>query len=145
MFTKPTVGKSVTVKLNFSDYLKFASVTARYANAISTVTGSVVDSEEFDDPSSFRIQTGNVKIPVAIIPLKNVTNLEYVDGNIAHQQEEIKPEQETESWLVQGSGTSTYTVTRTGNQWHCECKGFSFRSQCKHINTKKVDVFRKSV
>ena len=139
MFTKPTTGKSVTVKLDFSDYLKFASVTARYANAISTITGRVIDSQEFDDPASFRIQTGDTKIPVAIVPLINVTNLEYVNGDLVQEREEVKPETESESWSVKGSGTNMYTVTRTGSQWHCECKGFSFRAQCKHINEKKAN------
>ena len=34
--------------------------------------------------------------------------------------------------------TSTYTVTFSRGQWHCDCQGFKFRKTCSHIKQVKL-------
>ena len=39
---------------------------------------------------------------------------------------------------VKGSKGKTYNVTKTGPSWKCECRGFQFRQDCKHIQNLKI-------
>ena len=39
---------------------------------------------------------------------------------------------------VKGSKGKTYKVTKTGPTWKCECRGFQFRQDCKHIQNLKI-------
>ncbi len=39
---------------------------------------------------------------------------------------------------VKGSKGQKYTVTKTGHSWKCECRGFQFRQDCKHIQNLKI-------
>ena len=41
---------------------------------------------------------------------------------------------------VTGSKGKKYTVTKTGSTWKCECRGFAFRRDCKHIANLKILV-----
>ena len=44
----------------------------------------------------------------------------------------------TKTIEVKGSKGKTYKVTKTGPTWKCECRGFQFRSDCKHIQNLKI-------
>jgi len=39
---------------------------------------------------------------------------------------------------VKGSKGQKYTVTKAGRSWKCECRGFQFRQDCKHIQNLKI-------
>jgi hypothetical protein len=39
---------------------------------------------------------------------------------------------------VKGSKGQTYKVTKTGPSWNCECRGFAYRRDCKHIQNLKI-------
>jgi hypothetical protein len=39
---------------------------------------------------------------------------------------------------VKGSKGNTYKVTNNGTKWKCECRGFQFRQDCKHIQSLKI-------
>ena len=39
---------------------------------------------------------------------------------------------------VLGSKGQKYKVTKTGPTWKCECRGFQFRQDCKHIQNLKI-------
>ena len=54
----------------------------------------------------------------------------YWDSNYSDE-----PEKTIE---VQGSKGKTYKVTKTGPSWKCECRGFQFRQDCKHIQNLKI-------
>jgi len=41
---------------------------------------------------------------------------------------------------VKGSKGATYKVTKTGPSWKCECRGFQFRQDCKHIQNLKIVI-----
>jgi hypothetical protein len=48
-------------------------------------------------------------------------------------------EEEVKSIQVKGSKGNTYTVTKQGDKWKCQCSGFQFRGKCKHItNLQKL-------
>ena len=142
MFARPDVGKTVTVTTDWSDHYAGYCETIRITQSEKTRTGVVVESTHFDDPASFRITTDIPHFPVAVVPLARVVELEFSDGTEAQTSESELPDEE--SWAVAGSKGASYTVTRRGGIWHCECKGFMFRSQCKHVNEKKQEVLNRS-
>jgi hypothetical protein len=40
-------------------------------------------------------------------------------------------------WKVEGSKGKVYTVSFAEHRWSCECHGFKFRRDCKHIHNQK--------
>ena len=47
-------------------------------------------------------------------------------------------EEPTKTIEVKGSKGQTYKVSKTGPTWKCECRGFQFRQDCKHIQNLKI-------
>lgn len=43
----------------------------------------------------------------------------------------------TKEWQVKGSKGRIYTVLFTENRWSCDCQGFRYRRDCKHIQNQK--------
>jgi hypothetical protein len=39
---------------------------------------------------------------------------------------------------VKGSKGQKYTVTKRGPKWECQCRGFQFRRDCKHIQNLRI-------
>ena len=51
---------------------------------------------------------------------------------------ENKKSNSSREWKVKGSKGNTYKVRyQKGFGWWCECLGFSFRKQCKHVTSLK--------
>ena len=50
----------------------------------------------------------------------------------------VQPEPISNNWKVKNSkGNSHYEVSYINNQWNCNCVGFGFRRDCKHIQQIK--------
>lgn len=130
MFAIPKIGQRISVTTDWTTYLKpFVSHIPRQ----KTTTGKVVHSENWDNPNTFRMTTGNSDYPVAIIPLTYVIKLIDAGGVEADANAVANVDDEYNTWEVDGSTGNTYTVTQIGNRWSCSCKGFMFRKSCKHI------------
>ena len=142
MYDRPEIGKVVTVIVDWSDVVGTSMPTVQIVYGKLKYTGTVVENEDFNDPASFNMTTGIPDFPVRNIALHRVISLEYSDGDVAATVDEIDDDSET--WVVAGSKDSEYLVTRNGNTWSCECKGWQFRSQCKHVNEKKAVVLARS-
>ncbi len=125
-FSIPDAGCKVAITFEFPSYVIGSPTVSK-----TTITGIVEKATRFTPPDFVRIVT-DFDSPVRIreIPLHRVTNLEYADGRIA-VQETVK--EDTETWSVEGSKGSCYTVIRTKNKWACTCPGFQFRKSCRHI------------
>lgn len=125
-FSIPDPGCKVAITFEFPSYVLVGPRVNK-----TTISGVVEKATRLTPPDSIRIIT-NFDSPVRIreIPLHRITNLEYADGRIAIQ-EAVK--QDTETWSVDGSRGSKYTVVRTQNKWACTCPGFQFRKSCRHI------------
>ncbi len=142
MFTKPDVGATLTVTTDWSDYYKGFVEHVRINNNRRTISGRVVASEHFNDPNSFRLQTNNPNFPVSVVPIERVIKMTYIDGTKATERPSVALV-DKETWAVAGSKAS-YVVTLRGSTWNCECKGWQFRGQCKHVNEKKQEVLDRS-
>ena len=141
MFARPDVGKTVVVTTDWSDHYAVFCEPVRITGSIKTRTGVVVANTHFDDPASFRLSTGIPHFPVCVIPLKRVVELVYSDGVEVQNVESELPDEE--SWAVAGSKGKSYTVTRRGDTWNCECMGWEFRQNCKHVTAKKEEVLNR--
>ncbi len=125
-FSIPDAGCKIAITFEFPSYVIGTAKVNK-----TTITGVVEKATRFTPPDFVRIIT-DFDSPVRIreIPLNRITNLEYADGRMA-VQEAVK--QDTETWSVDGSKGSKYTVVRTRNKWACTCPGFQFRKSCRHI------------
>jgi len=137
MFQNPKISSVVTIVTDWVDYLRPWGASPKRRN---TYTGTVVKSEKYDDPQSFRITTGDKSFPVRIISLDRVVSIVYEDGSVGLKAE-IKPVTVT-AWEVKSDSRKggTYTVTREGNHFSCTCAGYTFRKTCRHSIAIKSKV-----
>lgn len=125
-FSIPDAGCQVAISFEFPSYVIASSQINK-----TTITGIVEKATKFTPPNFIRIVTDfDSPVRVREIPLDRITNIEYADGRVA-DRESLK--EDTETWSVEGSQGSRYTVIRTKNSWTCSCPGFQFRKSCRHI------------
>lgn len=133
-FTQPKIGREVIVEVTSRSLPCNPSTTRTY-------TGIVSKSQKWDDPASFNMKTGlprYYKFAHRTIMLKDVSKLVYSDGEEIEMKakKEVK-ETQTFQFTSKRSG-EVYTVTAsTDDIVKCTCKGFMFRSQCKHVKEVK--------
>ena len=125
-FALPPVGSQVAITMEFPSYVLGSPSVNK-----TTITGIVEKATRFTPPDFVRIAT-DFDSPVRIreIPLHRVTNIEYADGREAAQHSIAV---DTQSWTIDGSRGSKYTVVRDRSTWTCTCPGFQFRKSCRHI------------
>lgn len=134
VFGKPAVGSTVTVTTAWHDYMKgfYWGLSREH-----TYTGVVVKSERNDDVDSFRLATGRRGLAVSIIDLGSVSSLVYGDGRPGTRV--CAPAVTIAAWEIKSSKPGkSYTVTRNGSNYECNCAGYGFRRSCRHINEVKV-------
>jgi hypothetical protein len=125
-FSIPDPGCQIAITFEFPSYV----IGSPKVNK-TTITGVVEKATRFTPPNFVRIVTDfNSPVRIREIPLNRITNLEFADGRIA-VRELVKTE--TETWSIDGSKGSKYTVVCTRNKWTCTCPGFQFRRSCRHI------------
>ena len=71
--------------------------------------------------------SGDDAWPVRVINLGNVVRMEFQSGSGT----EVNTQAQT--WEVTGSAGNRYLVTRDSSGWSCDCKGFQFRRNCRHV------------
>lgn len=125
-FAIPNPGCKIAITFAFPSYVLGAEAVSK-----TTITGIVEKATKFTPPNFVRIVT-DFDSPVRIreIPLHRVINIEFADGRMADTQ---LVQDSTQTWSVQGSRGSRYTVIRSKNSWTCTCPGFQFRKSCRHI------------
>lgn len=136
-FDSPKIGSVVKVKTDWSDYFRpFDASTRRQSEYV----GTVVRSERYDDPRSFRLTTGDKSFPIRVIDLDHVVSLVYEDGSKGSQS--VQKKIEVTSWEVKSDSRKGgyYTVTREGSHFSCTCIGFGFRKSCRHVLAVKSKV-----
>ncbi len=133
-FVKPAVGSKICVTTSWHNYKKGFYWGLPREN---TYTGIVVKSERNDNVNSFRLATGRQGFAVSIIDLGSVSNLVYDNGRVG---EKVSVNPITVAvWEIKSSKPGkSYTVTRNGSNYECNCAGFGFRRACRHINEIKV-------
>lgn len=88
--------------------------------------GEVLPSDRWLTDREFCL-SGDATWPVRIINLNHVTRLDIQSGSA------ITVATEAKTWQVSGSGGNRYLVRRDSQGWSCDCKGFQFRRNCRHV------------
>jgi len=136
-FEKPLPGSTITVYFTVHCFDHKGQHTTR----IESLSGLVIQSDNWQDPNSFALQTDNRWFPISVIDLKSVTNIQYASGEEGTQTT-IKELPTIQNWSVKSSNPKKpgYTVSLADGKWACSCPGFQFRRECRHINDIKVAV-----
>jgi hypothetical protein len=71
--------------------------------------------------------SGDERWPIRVINLGNVVRMEFESGSGSAVNTTAR------TWEVTGSGGNRYLVTRDSAGWTCDCKGFQFRRNCRHV------------
>jgi hypothetical protein len=129
-FSMPLAGSRVAITFEFPSYVLVGPKVNK-----TTISGVVETATKFTPPDFVRIIT-DFDSPVRIreVPLNRIIQIEYADGTQAPQQ---AINNETKTWVVEGSRGSRYTVIRNKSSWSCTCPGFQFRRSCKHVQELK--------
>ena len=129
-FDAPVVGKTVTVTTRHRDIYYFS--TSEWVD--KTYTGVVGQPDRRVPSGSFLLITPEDNfMPTRIIALRSVHALKYSDGT--SPEKSLTPKVRT--WQVAGSKGNVYTVTERDGRRHCDCPGFMYRKDCKHVKEDK--------
>jgi hypothetical protein len=116
------IGEKVEILVKDAD-LNLASKTGiKYF----TLSGIVQRSAHYDPPETIRLFTANKDFPVSVVRLKNI--VEVSGKKISLEKTD------SQTWEVKGSKGATYTVSRIGSDYSCNCVGFQYRRKCKHVS-----------
>lgn len=127
MFKQPQVGKTVTVTTRHRDIFYFS----KKEWDDKTYTGVVGKPDRRVPDGSFLLLTPEDSfMPTRIIALRSVHDLKYDDGSspaLASAVPQIR------TWQVAGSKGNVYNIVERDGQRHCDCPGFMYRKDCKHV------------
>jgi len=123
-YNVPAVGSRVTVTTRYPEIW----ILAKNKWRDSTYVGTVVAPDKGTPATSFKLHTGESKMPVREISTLQVHKLKFMDGAVAKKSVIEAPK----TLQVTGSKGENYTVTKTGGKVRCTCPGFTFRNKCRH-------------
>ena len=119
----PTVGSKVRVSVKYPQ----GSSMIPPQPTVETFEGTVLKSHKWLTDQEFCL-TGNSEIPVRVMTMRLVEDIELLSGSFSKVDTKVKV------WQVSGSKGNTYTVTKNKSGYTCTCPGFTFRKACKHIS-----------
>ncbi len=122
----PKVGSKVRVTSRFKDNYIYA--TSEFYD--HTIEGVVIPSYPGAVPNSFMMRTSCKNVPIRVVGMGSVVNLEYTDGTVAKKG---KVDDAVKTLEVKGSKGEKYIVIKEGSKVSCTCVGFQFRRTCKHL------------
>lgn len=140
-YLKPEPGARVRVT---TEPMFPPNVAVGFANLPSVSEGTVLRSEKWDDPDSFRMTTGKSYPVVSVVTLRRIMSMEYLDGGTALVS--AAPVIDVLTRVIKGSVSkktgeaNEYVVTKANGQYSCTCVGFQFHRTCKHIKQVKAEV-----
>ena len=120
--TKPNPGSVITVTVR--DVLAPRHIPPGPDHRV--YQGEVVRSDRWLTDREFSM-TGDLAWPVRIINLGNVIDIQFESGT------STAVDTAAQTWEVTGTGGARYLVTRDSAGWSCDCKGFQFRRNCRHV------------
>lgn len=126
-FEHPTPGKTITVSTRFRSIF-FKSETGWDEH---TYTGVVAKPDPRTPQGSFVLLSDDEWMPRRTIALRNVQKLEYADGTNVTEAKLSS----MKTWEVKGSKGNVYTITEIDGVRTCDCAGFTYRKDCKHVKS----------
>ncbi len=138
----PAVGLRARVTVDWTRHYIGAAVNVRRKY---TYEGTVIESESYDDPNTFRLYVPeDYWFPQKVIPMDWVSELHTLDTAESQvmnsdspmafvSRETQKPSTDIKTHLVKGSKGNNYTVTEQGNSMTCDCLAGQHGRRCKHV------------
>ena len=117
--------EQITVKTRYfrrsfhsqTDYIE-AEITGKLLNTIKWLTPDEIAVTNPNHPNGF-----------SIIHKKNIVSMVNSAGKTAA----VKLDDDYRQWTVKGSKGNEYLVIRQKGSYTCNCPGFQFRKNCRHI------------
>jgi hypothetical protein len=119
----PTIGSKIKIRVSYWQGTKMIPPQPGFHE----YEGEVVQSYKWLNDREF-CMTGDKDWPVRVISMDLVEDIQLLKGKFKEVDTGVKV------FTVKGSKGNSYTVTRNSKGWNCQCPGFQFRRQCKHVS-----------
>lgn len=128
MTVLPKVGEEVTVVCKRSDLERKVSLV--HSSKYQTFYGTIYPTQSWQKArKSLNLTTGNNFFPWREIPLHTIVSITHGNNTIKVKIE--KPHKKI--YKVKGSTGTIYNVLKSNGAFSCDCIGFKFHGNCKHI------------
>lgn len=125
-----TVGSQVTIKVRNTAYpRRHVYDRNMHIPEFNTYTGTVV-REKWYAPNQIGLTTGERQFKVRVLDTANIVGME----------DQIVELSKVKTWTVEGSKGNSYVVTLDNGRYECNCPGYGFRRQCKHVNQMMAEA-----
>lgn len=121
--TRPQPGSMIEVEVTNP----FASRMIPPQPTRTVYRGQVLKSYRWLTDREFCME-GDAAWPIRVINLGSVVRLDFESGS------GDTVDTTAQTWEVTGSRGDRYLVTRDAQGWTCDCKGFQFRKNCRHVS-----------
>ena len=93
----------------------------------ATYRGDILETPKWVEYDAVCLSTGDSRWPFRIIPRNEIVSID--DQTVDY----VAPAARNKTWQIAGSKGNVYTVTQEGNRYTCDCPGFQFRKNCRHV------------
>ena len=123
MINVPTKDSKVRVSVRYSQGPQMIPPQPN----VNVFEGTVVPSYKWLTDRQF-CMTGDDTMKIRVIDINLVSDLELLSGSMNEVDTEVIV------YEIAGSKGNKYIVTKSNTGWDCNCPGFQFRKQCKHVS-----------
>jgi len=91
-------------------------------------------------PASGKTYAGSGGTQIEVPPETTLADIQefFCWGDEARKYWDANYSDDVKTIEVKGSKGNKYTVTKRGSKWECQCRGFQFRRDCKHIQNLRI-------
>lgn len=125
MWQQPAVGQRLRVVTRHTNSWIGSKDQYRYNEYV----GEVLPSNRWDPPGTFKLLTRRPEFPESVIALSNVVEMAAPNGALLAKT----AVQQAKTVNIDNGKGSVYTVIFDGSRWRCNCPGFEFRKNCRHL------------
>lgn len=122
------IGKEVTVRVRSRIKVRSQYI---YQPEIEEFFGTVYPLFKWQiGKPLMNLTTGDPRFPVRTIELEDLVS---IDGGNCTSSGITLHNYKTKTHQIEGSKGNVYTVTESNGRFSCDCVGFGFRNDCKHV------------
>ena len=126
------VGSTVTIKVRNPQWaMRKAFANYVHVPEFNEYTGTVIKNHKAIREGQIGLSTDETSFKMRVIDLDRIVGME---DSLPSPNVMIK------TYNIQGSKGNIYTVTQDRSYWDCDCPGFRFRNQCKHVDRFKAEA-----
>jgi len=96
--------------------------------------GEIIPNPKWVSSDNITVTTNDKFFPIRIIKKSEIIQID--DQIYENDTTNLEPKK----FLITGSKDKIYQVSMINNFWSCECTGFQYRGNCKHVNIAKAQL-----